>query len=173
MAALNWGGPALVGALVAFLLNRAYDWHRNSDRARGLLRGILLEIDYAAECANEYNVVYASKKIWSPAYRLGTEFMRTGLPTLIELGALRAGEARIVFELYIACTEANRCLDQVAALIPEYEESLAKARRAARETSRTRGKFKSVSEKAPTARGAAQAALERMAWYEQQYDSGS
>ena len=156
---------SVVAAFIAFVMNAYLRWQEKSDKSRALLRGILFEIDHAQECGEAYVQEAADRPIWSPAYRVDSDFMREGLPSLAEHRALRESESRDVHQLLIYANEVNRCLDQIAALTPRIHEDET-AKRATRETGRARSKFKRILEQVPLARKAVKQALERLAWFE-------
>lgn len=161
----NWPW-ALVGVILGFLINRAYEWQKNSDKSRALLRGVLLEISHAEKATHDYVITRAQKIIWSPGYRLSTDFLKRGVIDLSELGALRPAEVEALHALYICADEANRSLERLAPLVEQMESSDEARDRAKRETRRARRKFQRMQELLGPAKKAAEAALARLAWHQ-------
>jgi hypothetical protein len=165
---------SLVAAFVAFLLTAASRWQRNAKESRALLRGIQLDINHAAECAEAYTKD-SEDKPWAPAYRISREFLREGLLKLAANSHLTTQEVEALHKLYISAGEANRSLDLLEELhnrtpLPVSEPLGANQQyilweQMELETNRARLKFGDVSEAIPAARKAADAALARLAWF--------
>lgn len=185
----HWLAPALIGAVASYLFGGVRVWQTNTQRALGLLRGILIEIDRAEECASTYIREAASTPVWTPAYRVEIDFLRTGVGALMELRALTSLEVAAIHRLYISSSEVNRCLESLARMYehappqPQSETMERISRRAGfpinqgpaelshqmrAETGRTTGKCQHVLDEVPKARAAATAALDRIAWLESQ-----
>jgi hypothetical protein len=184
----NWFAPALIGALASYVVGRIRDWQTNAQKARGLLRGMLIEIDRARECASAYVMEAERRDVWTPNYRIELDFLRSGVSTLMELSALQSLEVAAIHRLYIFASEVNRCLESLARMyehappLPLSKGLEAISRRAGfgnqqppeishqmrTETSRTIVKCQNLLEVIPKAQLAANAALERLEWLEPQ-----
>lgn len=165
-------GSALVATFVAVALNRAIEWQKDGAAARAQLRGILLELAYAERCAERY-FGELGQGIHVPVYRIATEFLRTSIGTLAASGALRADEAEQLHRFYIeADDETNKTLDSLAqrSAVPRAASPLGDPLSAAlllAADRRGRDQFKGLRVALPAARVAAEAALARVAWFEQ------
>lgn len=168
---------SLVAAVVSFALTQAHLWQSSGRKSRALLRGILLEIDYAEECATSYIKDSSSKLVWSPAYRASIEFLRSGIPVLAENGHLKDDGVKALYTLYLAATDANRSLDELAVLLRQPDQDAVvqrdaplrlypKNNTASAETSRARAKFEHVLNAVPSSRLSASRALEALRWFE-------
>jgi hypothetical protein len=167
---------SFIAAVVAFLLTQAVAWQKGAKESRALLRGIQIEIRYAAACATDYvrDSIDETGEIrpWAPAYRVATEFMREGIPKLAASTHLVAPEVERVHKLYVASGAANRCLDQLEALrgrrpsVFDMDEHHAWSKAIRAETDRCRMKFNDLTALIEPATAATAAALERLAWFE-------
>lgn len=184
----NWLAPALIGALASYVVGRLRDWQANTQKARGLLRGIFIEIDRAEECASAYVLEAKRHDAWTPNYRIELDFLRSGVSSLMELSVLRSLEVAAIHRLYIFASEVNRCLESLARMyehappqpLPAVKEALSRragfenrqfpeiSHQMLTETSRTILKCQNLLEVVPKARSAANAALERIEWLEPQ-----
>ena len=160
---------ALVGAFASIAVRAVNSWLENSARAVGLLRGVLIEIDRAEECASTYIKEQSDRLAWAPAYRIQLDFLHSGVRTLMELRALSPDQVVAIHRLYIFASEVNWCLESLARMRERPDSrSDSTSRLMKEETNRTTGKCQHVLEEVPKARAAAEAALRRIAWREQQ-----
>jgi hypothetical protein len=116
-------------AAAIFALTRLLDWRRRRRQARGYMKGIQLEIAYAQECADEFVSTVGEPKrlpVWTPGFRVITEFTREHLSWLAAEGYLETSETHEVFRFYTRAMEMNRSLDLLATMTgsPDYKAPL-------------------------------------------------
>ena len=137
-----------------------------------MLKGILLELNHAQECADAY-LEDSRTKPWRPGYRIVTEFLQSGIASLAQSGSLKSGETAALHRLYIDAGEANRSLDLLTNIGSRGAPTDGSLGRIApdlllNESSRARVKFQNVLDHIPAARAAAERALGRLQWFESQ-----
>lgn len=160
---------ALVATLASVMLNRAIEWQKEAAAARAQLRGILLELAYAERCLKSY-LERKPSLVSDPGYRVATQFLASSISTLAASGALRGAEAERLHQLYIDAEAVNRSLDSVAVppSAPTSKLGLLAAATFIKATRLPHDTFEQLGRDLPAARAAAEAALARLAWFEQQ-----
>jgi hypothetical protein len=159
---------SLAATVAGLLINKVRDGLARDRKAAGVLNGMLLEISYAKECADEY-LTKSANKPFAPAWRLATEFYTTGLAWLATERVIELGDIQSIHRLYVSISEVNRCLD----LVEEYrhvtvrsgtESDSPELTRAANETNRLRTKCNHVLERLPAAKEAVERRLTELSW---------
>ena len=165
---------ALAATIAAVALNQAVDWQRRGSRARAQLRGILLELAHAQHCIERFEGKSASPGYVTPVYRIATQFLGSSIEGLAAAGALKQAEAEQLHRFYIESDETNKALDAIAVFsisqphTAEQIEALREFLGAASFTQLAEERFSRLREDLPAARAAAEAALDRIAWFEPQ-----
>jgi hypothetical protein len=161
---------SLAATIVGLLIAKVRSDLARDRKAASILHGMLLEIRYAKECADEYLTKSATKPL-APAWRLATAFYTDGIAWLAAERVLEDDDVRALHRLFVSVSEVNRCLD----LIEDYrhvsvppEEAQPKLTPelvfAANETGRIRKKCQHVLERLPAAKQAVENRLREFRW---------
>lgn len=165
---------ALVATFASVALNRAIEWQKSAAHDRAQLRGILLELAHAQHCIERFEGNSESPSYLTPVYRIATQFLGSSIEALAARGTLKRTEAELLHRFYIESEETNKTLDTIAALsgsqllFARGTDALNAAARAGSLSQLANERFRRIRRDLPAARAAAEAALARVAWYEQQ-----
>lgn len=131
----------------------------------------MLELTHAERCADRF-FANTEPRFAAVVYRIVTQYISSSIEPLAAAGVLRQAEAERLHHLYIEMDEINKTLDALAVIsgtstaAPRGDLSVIVTLRQVGTGDLARKLFEGLREDLPGARGAAEAALARIAWFE-------